>query len=183
MREGFLRMGGFKASLRERTYGTRWLSSQRGSVSVITVLAVPAMILAAGLAVDAGVVIWARTVAQSAADLAALAAVQEIDLDRLASGERWLVAHLAIDRAEDVARDNLARGGESLGAQGAVVRVRVFNVREGETERHPGDGRLLRDPTVCVTVETTPRLAFLSGVRKPETIAAHADASVVARKK
>ncbi|MGE5485159.1 MAG: pilus assembly protein TadG-related protein [Ignavibacteriales bacterium] len=150
---------------------------------MITVLAVPAMILAAGLVVDAGAVIWAKAVAQSAADLAALAAVQEIDLDRLASGERWLVEPDAMKRAVDVARDNLARGGGALGAESAVVRVRVFNMSEGETERHHGDGRLLRDPTVCVTVEVRPRLVFLSPLKKPETITAHADASVVARRK
>jgi len=152
-------------------------------VSAITALALPAMILAAGLVTDAGMVIWVKACAQSAADLAALAAVQEIDLDKLALGERWLVEPIALERAVSVARDNLARGGEALDADNAVVRVLVFNMKEGETVFHPGDRRPLRDPTVCVTIEVKARLPFLSPIKVLGAVFAHADASVVERRR
>ncbi len=156
---------------------------EKGAVAAITVLALPVMILAAGLVIDAANVVWARAAAQSAADLAALAAVQELDLDRLARGERWLTEHLAVARAREVAVDNLSRAGEALGAGNAGIRVRVYNVRQGETVVHQDDGRPLGDPTVCVTLELRARLPFLSAVNAPVVIRAHADASVVERKR
>jgi Flp pilus assembly protein TadG len=151
-------------------------------VAAAVALALPAMLVAAGLAVDVGMTVWARAVAQSAADLAALAGVQELDLDLLARGERRLMTGPAVARARDVALRNVIAAGGALGPSSAGVDVRVFNVPVGEVFPHPGDGRPMRDPTVCVTVTLRPRLPVLALFRGPDTVTAHADASVLEKK-
>lgn len=156
----------------------------RGSVSVLMVMILPAMLIATALAIDIGMVAWARAAAQAAADLAALAAVQEIDLDLLAQGKRRLIEDIAVDRAHAVVRDNIARSGPALGpASQVAITVLVLNPGEDGAVTHPRDGKRLSDPTVCVTVETRTWLPLLSAMGHGLVVGAHADASVVERRR
>ena len=152
----------------------------RGSVSVLTILVLPVLLASSAFAVDVGLMAWLRGTAQAAADLGALAGVQEIDVVRLARGERWINEGAAMARAKEVALENLTRNVKTLDpSREVVVKTRVFNLPDGEAAVHPGNGRVLKDPTVCVTIEVSTRLPFLSLVRRNVAVVVHADASVV----
>lgn len=131
----------------------------RGSVTGLTVLVLPALIVGlAGLA-DVGAVALARVCVQSAADLAALAAVQEVDLERLAEGERLILVHEAKAAASEYAESNLHRLNPMLADnQTPQVRVDVYNASVESPIEHPGTRRVLTDPTVCVSIEARIRL-------------------------
>lgn len=154
------------------------LRSARGSASVWFVLVLPVALLALGLVLDVGRLVVVRAHAQAAADFAGLAAVQELDLDRLGRGERWLRA----GDAERVARawvvDNLRHGlGEEV-ALASETRIAVINAGEEAPRRHPWTGRTLRDPTVAVETAVPVRLRFVPG-RPQVRVTVRADASVV----
>ncbi|NPV70825.1 MAG: hypothetical protein HPY55_09310 [Firmicutes bacterium] len=159
------------------------MRGERGSVSATLALTFPVLLVAVSLVTDAGVAVWARAVAQASADLAALAAVQEIDLDRLARGERSLVEGAAVARARAVAIDNLNRAVAGLGPIFEVsVDVCVYNPESGGTVVHQRDGRRLRDPTVCVTTGLQATVPSLAAGWRRIAVSAHADASVVEKK-
>lgn len=162
----------------ETPAGERGWRSQSGSVAVWFVLVLPVALLALGLSLDMARLVVIRAQAQAAADLAGLAAAQELDLERLSRGEPWL---RPVD-AERVARswvaDNLRLGlGEHL-AGVAETRVAVVNAADNAPTSHPWTGRLLREPTVAVETVVPVRLRFVPG-RPQVRITVRADASVV----
>jgi Flp pilus assembly protein TadG len=158
-----------------------WTDGEGGGAALLTVLAMPALLLAFGLIVDASQFIWARGAVQAAADLAALAAIQEIDLEALAAGERRIVVEQATDRGREVALDNMSRAGSMLDVENATIEVVVYNTPDGASLVHVRDGRQLRDPTVCVSITVRPRLALL-GRMEQAAVRAHADASVMEKR-
>jgi len=149
---------------------------------VAVVVALPVWVLMLGTMADVGLLFLVRTRLQAAVDMAALAAVQDVDLDRLASGERYI-------RPDAAARDGRrwARMNVDVGLQGIVeqdsfeVDVQVLNASPEEPLAHPVTRRVLVDPTVIVTARARMRLPFLGLVRGPVQVSARADAAVKER--
>jgi len=89
---------------------SRSLRDERGSVSLLVVIMVPALLAAAGLVLDGGRQLQARREAQSAAQAAARAAVQPSDAELLTGA---LDLDAAIGRAQGML--------VALGASGSVA--------------------------------------------------------------
>ncbi|MDI3299489.1 MAG: pilus assembly protein [Bacillota bacterium] len=149
---------------------------ERGAVSAWFVLALPAFLLVLALVADVGRFFVLHSLAQSAADLGALAGVQELDLERLAEGERWLL----VERAEAAAyavTDANARA--VLPGDPYAIETLAVNADAGAPRRHPWSGRWLRDPTVSVRIVVTARSFFLGG--RKVSVRVQGDASVMER--
>lgn len=155
------------------------LRTQTGGVLAFFALALPLYVLALGLVADAGYLFASRTLASAVADAAALAGVQELDLVRLARGERYLIPAAAEAAARAVAEANLDAG-FPLAAHPHRVNVAVINASPGKPSIHPVTGRLLRDPTVFVEVKVRVPLRFTPAAGSVE-ITGRADASVLPR--
>jgi len=98
---------------------TRW-RSERGSVSLLIVLLLPALVVSAGLVLDGGRQIEVRREAHGAAAAAARAAVQ---LEPSEVFARQLDAGLAVGRAQASLANQGASG--SVAVAGAAVTVTV----------------------------------------------------------
>ena len=145
---------------------------------VLLVVFLPVLVAVMALMAETGRLFVVARRVQAAADLGALAGAQEVDLERLAEGERYLDEGRARTQAERLTRENLRDLGGA--AANAGLQVYVINVATGPAA-HPRTGRLIRDPTVSVWVEVTVPL-YLIGWRSEVTLGAHADASVVEKR-
>lgn len=152
--------------------------AERGAVLVWVVLSLPVLLTALGLVVEAGRAFAGKAVLAGIADTAALAGVLELDLERLAEGERRLVPEQARRWAEEVALANLD---ESFPGLERTVRVEVINASAEVPARHPVTGRRLVDPTVFVELRVRLPLVMPVG-RAAVGLSARADASVVPRR-
>lgn len=158
--------------MRRRSLGLR---GEGGQAAAMLVLMLPAMMLVLGGVADVGLALWERQELRQACDLAALAAAQDIDLDRLARGERFILPAEARADALAYVRLNLAR----LPPDSYAVSVAVLNPG-AQPLREPWTGRWVRDPTVAVHVEADMPSVFLSALHPTFHVAATADASVLA---
>ncbi len=93
---------------------------ERGSVSLLVVIMIPALLAAAGLVLDGGRQLQARRTAQSAAQAAARAAVQPDDAELL-GGE--LDVDAAIGRAQSMLAAQGATGSVAMVGGAIVVTV------------------------------------------------------------
>ncbi|HCC33261.1 MAG TPA: hypothetical protein DEQ28_05075 [Clostridiales bacterium] len=153
---------------------------ERGGALVMTVLLLPILLLSLALVVDAGLVFLARQRAQGAADMAALAACQELDLESLARGELVLDEVRARAAASAYAISNLAAGFPEIElAREAIIRVQVHNPTLQAPDWDRITGRELVHPTVCVVIELRVPLRLLRIHGGGIWIRVHADASVV----
>lgn len=157
----------------------RVLRGQGGGVLAFFTLVMPLYVIALGLVADAGYLFAARTLASAIADAAALAGVQELDLDRLVRGERYIMPAAAEAAAYAVATANLEEG-FPLADRPYRIRVAVINAAPDSPVRHPVTGRMLRDPTVFVEVRVKIPLRFTPTGARVE-VAGRADASVLPR--
>lgn len=131
--------------------GVRSGSRQRGAVAAMVVLALPVLLLTSALVVDVAYWFLVRASLQSAADLAALAAAQNVDLTALAQGERQILPEPARREARQWVYDNLQSNRVTAQLLDRVdVTVRVYNPQPEAPVRHEFSGRLLYDPTVTV---------------------------------
>jgi hypothetical protein len=111
--------------------------------------------------------------------MAALAAVQNLDLERLANGTRYILPDAAGADARSWLAANVTANWRGVRPEDVSAAIMVYNPTGNQHLRHAGNDRSLGDPTVCVTVSFPVRLRFIS-ILLPETAAtAHADASVV----
>lgn len=150
----------------------------RGGVLVLVVAFVPVLAAVLSLVLETGRLFVVARWVQAAADLGALAGAQEVDLERLADGERWLDEARARAEALSVTGANL----RDLGARAMGTRVQVYVVNvTGGRAVHPRTGRSIRDPTVSVWVEAEVPVRMAWWVRTVR-VSAHADASVVERR-
>jgi Flp pilus assembly protein TadG len=153
----------------------------RGAVAVQIVLSLPLLVGVAALVTDLGLIVLARYRTQMAVDFGALAAVQALDLEALARGERRLVPEVATRDAQQVTRANLRS--LAAGGSGADVRVDVHNVTERAPARDAWTNRPILQPTVCVAV-SVPLGVFTTRLAGREVVVwAHADASVLERRR
>ncbi|MCL4368043.1 MAG: pilus assembly protein TadG-related protein [Actinobacteria bacterium] len=154
--------------------------TERGAVAALVAIFLPVLVLAAGLVMDLGAVFVTRHVAYAAADLAALAAVQDVDLDRLAEGELCIVEGEARRDATRYALENLRASLRRVDIDGrARIEVEVYNPEPGHPLRHRETGRLLRTPTVSVRISVPMRTYFVTFLVREVRVAVRADASVV----
>ncbi|HHY39472.1 MAG TPA: hypothetical protein GX507_11210 [Clostridia bacterium] len=193
-------------------------ADESGSVGPLVILLLPALVFVISLVVDVGLLFVCKNLGATAVDIAALAAAQEIDLDRLAVGERYIKPQEAETTARTWIGDNLTTLVRLAGCSfpgDVAVSVVVYNATRdaplthepfkrhemrshissnrasqpkggvdsgGVDSDHAGGaekGRLLKDPTVCVTMSLPIRNGLLLGRLIPAEITAHADASVM----
>lgn len=150
-----------------------------GSIAVFLVLSLPLLIILAGLVIDIGTLFCANSLAYAAADMAALAAVQDLDLQLLAEGKRQIMPDAATRDAQAFLATNILKNWPGLAPEDIEAAVAVYNVEGGGEERHAINGRHLNDPTVCVRVAFPVKLRFISSLTGNVVARAHADASVV----
>lgn len=144
-------------------------------------MTLPIFILCLALVADGGLIMMRRGLAYAVADVAALAGVQELDLDRLARGERYVIPELAVSKALEVAHGSLDENGVREGDR--AVRVEVVNASATSPRIHPVSGRELVDPTVHVSVRLRVPLRFWGAVLPAAWVTGRADASVLPRQK
>lgn len=77
----------------------RFLAHRTGSIALVTALAAPALIGCLGIAADYLVLLQSRTKLQSAADAAALASVQELDIAGTTTAQIGSIAKAYVERA------------------------------------------------------------------------------------
>jgi uncharacterized membrane protein len=172
--------GALSAKMGEERGAAAGMRGERGATSVMVVLFLPVLLLCLYATCGVGATLLGRARAQAAADLAALAAAQNVDLERLAQGERRLDPESAMRDAAAWARANLDAARRLFAAGVApVITVDVYNPLPGEPMRHRRSGRELTDPTVAVTVRL--RAAPAAGPLTAHDIEATADASVLER--
>ncbi|MGE5559810.1 MAG: pilus assembly protein TadG-related protein [Chloroflexota bacterium] len=178
-------MAGTLQALRQRCNGganrSRAIggSADTGSIAVLLILSLPVLLLLAGLVIDAGTLFFANSLAYTAADMASLAAVQDLDLESLAEGKRYILPEPAARDAEAWLATNILRNWPGLKVEDITAAVTVYNHEEGAPGRHSVSGRTLTNPTVCVEVSFPVRLRFVSAIVGTVRARAHADASVV----
>lgn len=127
---------------------------ERGSISVLVVIWLPLILVCAALVTDLGRAIVARGRIQAASDFAALAAVQNVDLDRLYEGVPVLLEDRAIDDAVNWAQQNLYASLPRINANDRVlVEPSVYNGSHTSPLVNRRTGRVINDPTVSVCVE------------------------------
>ena len=149
---------------------------------VLTVLFFPVFLLSMAMVMDVGRLFEAKLLAQSAADMGALAGVQELDMAQLAKGRQVLVAPSAERAAERLTKENLAKSfGQGWGHVTSEVVVRVYSATAAAPVHHLGDGRLLTEPTVCVVVHVPLSLVLFPG--RSADVVVHADAAVRTKRK
>lgn len=167
---------------KKRGYGQfrKEIPEEKGQVLPLVVLFLPLTVLLLGLVVDLGLLFSTRLTMLAAADLGALAGVQEVNLERLAKGQLWLEEETASAEATKVTLDNLNQN-PVLGPVGEI-KVKTINADTKNPLPHPVTGRLLTDPTVTVQVKVFFRPPFLSQVFPEIPIQVHADASLLERK-
>ncbi|MEW6242709.1 MAG: pilus assembly protein TadG-related protein [Bacillota bacterium] len=137
----------------------------RGSVLVMMVVFLPVLIGTAFFTLATGRLVYARAVVQASADLGALAALNNVDLARLARGERWIDPEAAIRDARLWAQECLmANLSDILELSEVVIDVAVDN---------PGE-----DGYPSVTVAVTVNDLRLRGIPVPVNVSCKATAAV-----
>lgn len=121
-----------------------------GGVVVLAALFLPIAVLCVGMVVDLRAVFFARKAVQAACDLGALAGVQELDWDRLATGQVAIRETDGADVAEVLTRQNL---------QNASVLVEVVSV--SCSVRNPPQ---VAEASLSVEVRFKVRTPFLGSV-------------------
>lgn len=149
----------------------------RGAAGVLAILFMPVMLAALAASVGLGQALVVRYRISQAADLAALAAIQCLDLDRMSHGKLVLLAADAVAVAEEYASRNLATVG--FVPDEVDIEVDCHNAGEG-IRRDAVTGKVHEYTTVCVTVRCQVPIA-LGPFRIVQSFAAHADASAVPR--
>lgn len=150
-----------------------------GAVALQVVLFLPVMVALLAMVVNLGVIFLTKYRLQTAVDLGALAAAQDVDLALLAEGRRVLLDGPAKGDAREVTLANLGRLG---GAQArADIIVSVYNPSPQEPDHDAWTGRAIRQPTVCVLARIPMSVWSVTLKGQKAIVEAHADASVLER--
>lgn len=155
------------------------MRDERGSIASLLLLMLPALLLITALVIDIGTLFCAKAVAYNAADMAALAAVQNLDLTKLAEGTRYVLPEAADVDVRAWLATNTVANWAGVRPEDVAAAVAVYNPDGNQHLSHAGNGRSLGDPTVCVTVSFPVKLRFISFLVPQTRASAHADASVV----
>jgi hypothetical protein len=157
-------------------------------VAAVVVLFLPVLLAGMALVIDCGALLAARAQMVAAADMGALAGVQDLDFDLLACGRIFIREAAAIAAAEAWVTGNLS--GRAFIEPGTVrVVVTVLNTDgtgsdgRGDARRLlvcPVTGRAFSEASVCVFVQARARLPFIPSRLGP-VVRVHADAAVMGR--
>lgn len=161
----------------KRVAGER--GAERGAVIAWVALSLPLLLVCLSLVADVGRWFIRKSTVVAIADLAALAGVQELDLERLAAGERYLVVDQARVQAIQTATINLERNALAGSVNG--IRAEVLNASATSPLHHPVTGRVLVDPTVFVEIRVRGPALITSLIGAGMEVSARADASVIPR--
>lgn len=155
------------------------LGRDRGAVALEVVLFLPAVIALVAILLNLGIIFLTKYRLQTAVDLGALAAVQDVDLEALADGRRVLLVDQARKDATDITLRNLGYLGSALNE--AQVSVAVHNVDKPVRERDDWTGKTIEEPTVCVRAQAPGWGMTLALASLKVRLEVHADASVLER--
>jgi len=156
------------------------LKGEGGAALVLTLLMLPVLLLLLSGLIAIAQLFTVRAHLHAVADLAALAAVQELDLERLAEGEVFLDEAAARARALEAVRNNVEPGGGSVLL--SSIEVAIYNPTGIKRPVDKVSGEKLRWPTVCVRIEASTRIPWLlavPGLPRAVTLRVHTDAAVV----
>lgn len=155
------------------------IRSRQGSVMLITLLALPVMVSLVLLISAAGSLYASRGRLQAAADMAALAGVQELDWDLLAQGRAYLIEDRARQKSLETLWLNLGFI-PGVDLDEAETSVEIINAAPDDPIRHPRTGRWVEYPTVWVWLEVPVMVAGLG--ERQARLWASADATVEPRR-
>jgi Flp pilus assembly protein TadG len=165
-----------RRSGRELSLQPRKPSGARGAAGVLVIAFLPVLLAALAALAGLGHAAFWRQRAFQAADLAALAAVQCLDLTELAAGRIALLPDEAASAAVSYAHANIGE----MSPQPEIT-VTVLNAAaDGHGLTDPVTGRLHEHATVCVLLEISVRFRF-GPVAWVQVIRAHADAAIIPR--
>ena len=156
---------------------------ERGAAAALVICMLPLLIVVMALVIDVGVLVWYRFALINTADLAALAGVQELDLNALAQGEPRLIPEAARATVIDYARCNLQAKLGNQALQELEIQVDIYNGSPTDPVIHAGCGRQLIHPTICLRISMPVKLVFISKVLGQEqfVVRTHTDAAAVWR--
>lgn len=142
---------------------------------LLILLWLPILMTVTALAVDGAQLFLARLRLQSAVDLAALAAVQSLDWDRLAEGEVVLLEKESEDAVREYLHANLVSFTDELPVG---VWVWIVNAAPGDPGVHPITGQEILYPTVVVRCKVPAPGSLLRSWDQSPVLTAEADASI-----
>ncbi|MBE3519147.1 MAG: Tad domain-containing protein [Firmicutes bacterium] len=152
--------------------------AMKGGVTLLVALYLPICILAMGMVFDLGLAFVVRQTAQAACDMGALAAVQELDWDKLAEGMVVINPAAARQQAADITFTNLAPLVRKGLVTEPVISATVSNPSGGAGGAGEGE------PAVMVQASMTVRtffLRWLPGLARGIPITVRAEARCVER--
>lgn len=152
--------------------------NKQGIALAWVVLWMPIFIVLTSLTIDIGMAAVDRALLRAASDLGALAGVQELDLDQLAVGVRYILPGQAEQHALQVTQRII---NNNRRWQAVNINVWVFNPPPGGLE-HPISGRTISDPTVTVQTTVRKQPILLRTILPEYELSAYADASVLPRR-
>lgn len=144
-----------KAKVKAEAEAEAKAKATKGGVSLLVALYLPICILAVGMVFDLGLAFVVRQTAQTACDMGALAAVQELDWDQLAEGIVVINTVAARQQAADVTFANLAPVVRKGLITEPVISIAVSNPAGGAGDTGTGE------PAVMVEASMTVRTFFL----------------------
>lgn len=154
----------------------RVINQRRGAVGMLAVLFMPVLLTALAATAGLSQMLLMRYRMSQAADLAALAAIQCLDRDQLATGHLVLLTDVATSVAHEYVVANL---GDCIGSlMDLAIEVDCHDDNEGGMDRVTG--RRHDYTTVCVDVRCSTRIGF-GPVSITVPLRGHADASAVPR--
>jgi len=143
----------------------------------------PVWLALATIVIDVAYIMWVHAGMRAAADLGALAAAQNLDLEKLAEGDPEIIPHEADKDARQWIKDNLQQQRATAPfAERADIRVWVLNGKPDAPLQHPLTGRTITDPTVAVEVSLPARVLLVPRKLGEIPLTVRADASVMGRK-
>lgn len=161
----------------------RVFDDEKGASMAITALLLPVWLALAGLVIDGGYLMWVNSSLQTAADQAALAAAQNIDIKSLGRGDPALLPDETRIDAHHWLQDNLVlHPATAPYAATADATVWVMNGKPEEPVYHPLTGRKLTDPTVGIKVTIMARGIFWTYFVREVPITVAADASIMSHR-
>ncbi len=151
------------------------IRERRGAALLVVLLWLPILLAGAALILDGGQLLLARHRLQASVDLAALAAVQSLDWDRLAEGEVTIIE----DEAEEMARQYLSDNLVAMTGRGfEEFRVWVINANPEDPKVHPVTGEGVYHPTVVLRCQLRGPSSWFGAWKEAPVLEAEADASL-----
>lgn len=152
---------------------------EKGSITVMVALFLPVAMLLLSLLILEGEIFLVKAKLQNTADMAALAAVQELDMDKLIDGE-IVIREEAMDIANIYGEMNIVAAFSKETASQARIVTWVLNGSDTEPVKHPLTGENVQEARVLVEVSLPWSINYLTD-RAELVITSTAEAAVRTR--